>query len=217
MLNILKSYADCTACSLWGNPAAILDTNVTNLTDADVIFIGENPGRVEIHRMIPFVGKSGMYFRYVAENILRDFKWIITNVVLCSTIEDKITVNPAIDNINKCCVNALQLILQVKPMLIVLLGRSAVIGLLHKSIIGNPMVDLVDRFCALKEPTYTGKTFVTYHPRYVLGSSKRERDNYNRMFKTVYSYLRENQKTKIITTIITKEDFIKLCIETSVL
>ena len=207
MLSIIKSYADCISCSLQGNPAAILDTNVDNLADADVIFVGENPGKVEIHRMLPFVGKSGIYFRRVAKDILRDFRWIITNIVLCSTIKDRMTVNPMATDINKCSINTLQLILQVKPVLVVLLGRSAVIGLLHKSAIDEPMVDLVDQFCLLKEPNYTGATFVVYHPRYILGSTAKVQDNYNRMFKTIYNYLRQNQEIKPTDTVISREAF----------
>ena len=98
MFSLKQSFAQCSSCVLLNEPSCILETNSKNdLSKVDIVFIAENPGKKEIEKEVPLVGKSGKEFRkYFNKYIKNNFKYLLTNCVLCATIDKETnkTVNP---------------------------------------------------------------------------------------------------------------------------
>lgn len=209
MYTIEDSFAKCSKCKLLGNPSCILDTNCTYLNEAEVVFVGENPGKVEVHRMLPFVGQSGIFLRKTMEKILLEHKWIITNAVQCSTIENNLTSNPMGETIEQCSINAMKLIEIANPKLVVLLGRSAVMGLLQPDKAIRRVKDIVGNFYHLKGICRYNKTFVTYHPRFVKDNSGVIKELYNGDFIKISNFLKMNSKLSTDIPLQTEVDFMK--------
>jgi DNA polymerase len=129
MNSIKTSFANCLECDLLDCPSCILETNCEkDLSEVEVLFIAENPGKDEVRANPPrpLIGRSGQTFRRFFKTFKLDkLKYLITNVVLCQTINpDGTTGNPTDDVIEKCKVNCMNLIEVCNPKLVVLLGTS---------------------------------------------------------------------------------------------
>ncbi len=129
MNSIKKSFANCLECDLLDSPSCVLETNCEkDLSEVEVLFIAENPGKDEVRANPPrpLIGRSGQTFRRFFKIFKLDkLKYLITNVVLCQTINpDGTTGNPTDDVIEKCKVNCMNLIEICNPKLVVLLGTS---------------------------------------------------------------------------------------------
>ncbi len=126
-MKIMQSFADCLGCKLVGAESCILDTNSRgDMSKVDIVFVAENPGKDEIKAEKPLVGRSGKTFRkYFDKYIKKEYKWLLTNTVLCLTLDDKgNTGNPDDETIDRCKVNCFNIIKTCNPKLIVLLGTS---------------------------------------------------------------------------------------------
>ena len=127
MVSIKTSFADCSTCDLLEAPSCILETNSEDdLTKVDVVFVSENPGKQEVDKGVPLIGKAGQTFRKPFDKyVKKNCKWLLTNCVLCMTInEDGTTGNPTDETIEKCKENCFRMIEQCNPKLIVLMGTS---------------------------------------------------------------------------------------------
>lgn len=195
MYSIQKSYATCQLCSLRGKPSAILDTNVSNLAELDVVFVGENPGKVEIARDKPFTGRTGLYLRQQMSEILSTCKWLFTNVVMCATIEDGKTVNPSMNTAKECCANVLQLLALAHPKYVCILGRVPLITLVKKDATTSyehwSMAALTVRAHSFDYIFQGPEVFARYHPRYIMQSDEGIKRNYRDFFISLYDVLRQ--------------------------
>jgi DNA polymerase I len=132
LYSIKQSFSNCSRCDLLGAPSCILETNCEDdLRKVDVIFVAENPGRDEVKKELPLVGKAGQMFRkYFNKFGLNKMNYLLTNVVLCQTlIVDKVTGskttgNPTSNVIDLCKPNCMNIIKACEPKLIVLMGGS---------------------------------------------------------------------------------------------
>lgn len=128
MINIKNSkFSNCMSCELLDAPSCILETNCQDdLSRVDLIIVAENPGKDEIIAERPLVGRSGKTFRkYFDKHIKDNCNYLITNVVLCQTLDkDGKTTNPTDDTINKCKFNLLNIVDICKPKLIFCMGAS---------------------------------------------------------------------------------------------
>ena len=132
MQSIKRSFANCSKCSLLNNPSCILETNCEDdLSKVEVVYIAENPGKEEVKGTAkkpprPLVGPAGQMFRkYFKKYGLDKGNYLLTNTVLCQTLNpDGTTGNPTDDVINLCKVNAMEIIRACKPKIIVLMGSS---------------------------------------------------------------------------------------------
>lgn len=168
MYYIDHSLANCAQCPLHGRPSAILDTNTPeDLTQADAVFVSINPGGVEIRLDKPFSGRTGLYGRQTLKSILLEYKWVFTNIALCSTIFAGSTQVPTLETVQHCSTNTRRLIRLVQPRIVVLVGQLPTIALLSEQYSSLPMEDLVGQKHSLgpKDVNFL-QGFVLYHPRY---------------------------------------------------
>ena len=130
MISIKNSFANCSVCSLLEAPSCILETNSkADLSQVEVVFVAENAGKEEVAKKpepAPLVGKAGRTFRkYFQKFNLHKKKYLLTNAVLCQTLnEDGTTGNPTPDVIERCKVNCMEIIKACNPKLVVLMGAS---------------------------------------------------------------------------------------------
>ena len=135
--------------------------------DALVMFVGEGPGKEESLSGRPFVGKSGQLLRKLIQAIKLDpmKDCFIANIVRCHPPNNR---PPEQDEIDQCVKFLKKQIVIIRPSLLVLLGKTAVKGLLP---------DLEDKSIhSLREEKglmYEGvKVLVTYHPSSLLRSDE---------------------------------------------
>ena len=127
MFSLKNSFADCSSCPLLKAPSCILETNCKDdLSKVDIIFISENPGKDEVKKEIPLVGRAGKIFRKPFDKyIKKNCNWLLTNCVLCLTLDEQgNTGNPTDDVIEKCKINCFEIVKQCSPKLIVVMGTS---------------------------------------------------------------------------------------------
>ncbi len=99
--------------------------------DADLMFVGEGPGRDEDLKGEPFVGRAG---RLLTDMIQKGMKIrredvYIANIVKCRPPDNR---NPQPDEMEACLPNLIQQVRIVDPKVIVCLGATAVKGLLKE-------------------------------------------------------------------------------------
>ena len=118
---IRKQMKACKKCSLCGGRKNIVPGDGS--FDAEIMFVGEAPGKNEDEQGRPFVGAAGKILASLLENIgLRREDVYITNVVKCRPPMNR---DPLPDEI-ACCADYLQREVEIiKPKIIVLLGRHA--------------------------------------------------------------------------------------------
>ena len=91
--------------------------------NAEIMLVGQNPGREEAKQGRPFVGKSGKYLdTLLRKNNLDRSKLYITSVVKETTPRNR---RPTAQEIRYWMPNLLEEIGQVKPKIIVLMGKVA--------------------------------------------------------------------------------------------
>jgi uracil-DNA glycosylase len=128
--------------------------------DADLLFVGEGPGREEDLAGEPFVGRSGKLLdRLLLEEIgLTRQHCYIANVVKCRPPQNR---NPTPDEIAACRPYLEQQIELIAPAVIVTLGNFATRLLLDTT-------DGIGQLRGSAFPYRGGHVVPTYHPAYVL-------------------------------------------------
>jgi len=156
--DILSTEAhDCTKCRLAGTRRNVV-FGVGN-PSADLMFIGEAPGRDEDEKGEPFVGRAGQLLTDIikAMKLTRDDVYI-ANVIKCRPPENR---NPEPDELDACRPFIQRQVEIIKPKVIVALGRFGLQSLTEKAY-GITAV----RGTWLE---YNGiKLMPTYHPAYLL-------------------------------------------------
>jgi len=163
MISIKKSFANCSVCPILSEPSCILETNCEDdLRKVDVIFVAENPGKDEVLQGRPLVGRAGKIFRkYFLKLQLNKLNYLLTNVVLCRTLNpDGTTGNPSDETIKLCKENCFNIIDICNPKLIVLMGASP----LKAFGLGHGITSVHGRVFDWKGY----KTLVTVHPSFIL-------------------------------------------------
>ncbi|HEX9407102.1 MAG TPA: uracil-DNA glycosylase [Thermoanaerobaculia bacterium] len=127
--------------------------------NADLMFIGEAPGRDEDIQGEPFVGRAGQLLTDIikAMKLTRDDVYI-ANVIKCRPPENR---NPEQDELDMCRPYIRQQVEIIQPKVIVTLGRFALQSLTEKGFaISSVRGQWLD---------YNGvKVMPTYHPAYLL-------------------------------------------------
>ncbi len=148
---------ECTKCSL-GFTRTKFVFGVGN-PNADILFIGEAPGRDEDLKGEPFVGRAGQLLdkMLAAINLSRDDIYI-ANILKCRPPENR---DPLPDESNTCLPHLAEQIRLIKPKLICALGRIAAQILLDTK---SPLSKMRGRFYDVGG----AKMLATYHPAALL-------------------------------------------------
>ena len=127
--------------------------------NADIVFVGEAPGKQEDLQGLPFVGRSGKLLDKMlfSINLSRDDVYIL-NVLKCRPPDNR---DPSKIEIEKCEPYLKEQLKIIKPKLIVALGRISAMTILRtKESLTNMRNQIFD---------YEGIDFlVTYHPAALL-------------------------------------------------
>ncbi|MCA9413112.1 MAG: uracil-DNA glycosylase [Candidatus Omnitrophica bacterium] len=99
--------------------------------DADLMFVGEGPGRDEDLQGEPFVGRAGKLLTDMIQKgmKIRREDVYIANIVKCRPPDNR---NPEPDEMEACLPNLIEQVRIVDPKIIVCLGATAVKGLLKE-------------------------------------------------------------------------------------
>ena len=148
---------DCQEC-----PLSKTRTNIVfgeGSANADLFIIGEAPGAQEDATGRPFVGKSGNLLTKMLSAININRKDVfISNVVKCRPPENR---NPYPEEVEKCIPNLYAQLDQIKPKVLLLLGKVP----------ANSLLGLDDKMQDLRTKTHSFNnipTFITYHPSALL-------------------------------------------------
>jgi uracil-DNA glycosylase family 4 len=154
----------CTACRLHRGRTQVV-FGVGN-PQAELMFVGEAPGRDEDLQGEPFVGRAGQLLTRIIEAMgMKRQDVYITNVIKCRPPNNR---NPEEDEISRCEPYLIRQIALVKPRLIVALGTFAAQTLLKTKL---PISQLRGRF-----HTYQGvRVMPTLHPAFLLRNPDRKR------------------------------------------
>ena len=141
---------------------------------ADLMFIGEAPGRDEDIQGIPFVGRAGQLLTRIIEAInLKREDVYIANVIKCRPPGNR---NPEADEIDACEPFLLRQVRTIRPKVIVALGTFAAQTLLRTN---DPITRLRGRVYAYGD----ARLVPTFHPAYLLRSPERKREVWEDMQK----------------------------------
>lgn len=135
------------------------------------IILGEAPGLKEAEAGQPFVGPAGQLLDRIWKSVGWDTNdWYLSNVVKCRPIAQphagKQNLTPQQCHRDACKPYLERELQYLKPQVIVLLGKSAVLGL-YPQYANQPMHKLVGKWFT-HENYPLASIFVMYHPAYVL-------------------------------------------------
>ena len=173
-LESLRAFiGDCTRCKLCKLGRKQIVFGVGN-PSADLMFVGEAPGRDEDTQGIPFVGRAGQKLTQIIEAIgLKRDQVYIANVIKCRPPENR---NPEPDEVETCEQFLFRQVDVIKPKVIVALGTFAARSLLKTD---APISRLRGRVYE-----YRGASLVpTFHPAYLLRNPSCRRDVWEDMKK----------------------------------
>lgn len=149
---------NCKRCKLWSTRTHIV-FGVGN-KNADIVFVGEGPGKEEDNQGIPFVGKAGQLLTQIIEKgmELKRSDVYICNIVKCRPPKNR---DPEKNEIESCHPFLEKQIKAINPKAIVALGKPASSTLLRRNV------------AIIKERgtwhSFQGyKLMITYHPAYLL-------------------------------------------------
>jgi len=128
--------------------------------DADIVFIGEAPGKQEAVSGRPFIGRSGQLLRKMIREIGLDD---INDVYITSPVKylpERGT--PTSEDIAHGRIHLLKQFAVIQPKFVVLLGRVAAEGVLQKKVfVTKERGEIIEEKDGIKY-------FLTYHPAAVL-------------------------------------------------
>jgi DNA polymerase len=174
-LDLLRAEAlECTKCRLAGGR-----TNVVfgaGNPNADLMFIGEAPGRDEDLKGEPFVGRAGQLLTDIIKAMkLSRERVYIANVIKCRPPENR---NPEPDELDACRPFIRRQVELIQPKVIVALGKFGLQSLLQKS---YPISAVRGQWL-----DYDGiKLMPTYHPAYLLRTPAAKKDVWADMKKVM--------------------------------
>ena len=127
--------------------------------NAEIMFIGEAPGKDEDSTGKPFVGKAGQ----LLDRIIQAMKMKREDIYVCNTVKCRPENNrkPSIDEIESCSTFLDFQIKKIKPKIIVCLGLVAAENILGEN---DKLKNLRGKFYE----KYGAKILITYHPAALL-------------------------------------------------
>jgi DNA polymerase len=167
----------CPRCKLSGSRTRIVFGQGS--PKADLMFIGEAPGREEDEQGLAFVGRAGQLLTKIIEAMgkTREEVWI-GNVLKCRPPNNR---NPEADEVAACRPFLEEQIRLISPRAIVTLGTFAAQAVLETD---EPISRLRGRWQSIRGI----RVMPTFHPAFLLRSPERKKDVWEDM-KLVRDYL----------------------------
>ena len=186
--NYIKNRLICKKCPLYTKPKVILETNINSIeknTIVDVAFIGLNPGVEEVKEDRPFVGGAGKIFRSYLQTLINglkqeygiDLKFLITNIILCSTPNEQDIPKPT-KVINNCRELHEKILKLFNPRFIVLFGKKAC-----------SVYNLKGSMKSLNGKVFEDRIIPIVHPSYLLRGNKAGEKMLNEGFGKLFELL----------------------------
>ncbi len=176
---IREDLGECTRCKLHGGRTNLVFG--VGSPAADLVFVGEAPGRDEDRQGIPFVGRAGQLLtRIIAAIGLSRDEVYIANVIKCRPPNNR---NPEPDEVATCEPFLFRQLDVIRPRVVVALGGFAIRTLLRTD-------DAVSRLRGRVFDYRGAKLIPTFHPAFLLRSPERKRDVWEDM-KRVRALLAE--------------------------
>ena len=170
---IREDIGDCTRCKLCRLGRKQIVFGVGSPT-ADLMFVGEAPGRDEDIQGIPFVGRAGQKLTQIIEAIgLKRDDVYIANVIKCRPPENR---NPEPDEVAQCEPFLFRQVDTIKPKVIVALGTFATRSLLKT-------MDPISRLRGRVYDYRGAKLVPTFHPAFLLRNPSCRREVWEDMKK----------------------------------
>lgn len=175
---IRTDLGECRRCKLSESRKRIVFGS--GAARAQLMFVGEGPGREEDEQGEPFVGEAGRLLDRIIEAIrLRREDVYITNVVKCRPPGNRL---PEPDEIRTCMPFLRRQIAAIRPRLICALGGCAAQSLLGTT---APISRLRGRFV-----DWGGiRVLPTFHPAYLLRNPEKKREVWEDMKALMREYL----------------------------
>ena len=172
LAKIREELGDCTRCKLHKKRTHIVFG--VGHPEAELMFVGEAPGRDEDVQGIPFVGRAGQLLTKMIESIgLARDQVYIANVIKCRPPDNR---NPEPDEIRTCEPFLFGQIDTIKPKVIMALGTLAARTLLRNE-------DPISRMRGRVYDYRGAKLVPTFHPAFLLRSPERKREAWEDMKK----------------------------------
>ena len=161
---IRKEMGDCTRCKLHSGRNHLV-FGVGN-PEAELVFVGEGPGRDEDLKGEPFVGRAGQLLTRIIEAMgLKRKDVYIANIIKCRPPNNR---NPEPDEISTCEPFLKKQLEAIHPRVICALGTFAAQTLLKTN---SKISQLRGKF-----HNYEGiKVMATFHPAYLLRNPQEKR------------------------------------------
>jgi DNA polymerase len=162
---VARMIDGCTRCKLSGSRTRIVLGHGNPA--ADLMFVGEAPGREEDEQGLPFVGAAGQLLTKIIEAMgtTREEVYIV-NTVACRPPENR---NPEPDEVAACRPFLQEQIRLVAPRVIVTLGTFATQAILETD---QP----ISRLRGNWQVAHGARVMPTFHPAYLLRSPKGKKD-----------------------------------------
>jgi DNA polymerase len=162
----LQKFLDgCERCKLSGSRQRIVFGSGN--PKAELLFVGEAPGREEDEQGVPFVGAAGQLLSKIIEAMgMKREDVFIVNTVLCRPPDNR---NPEADEVAACRPFLREQIRLVAPRVIVTLGTFAAQAILETD---EPISRLRGRWQA----AHGARVMPTFHPAYLLRSPQHKKE-----------------------------------------
>ena len=162
---ISERVLTCTKCRLSENRKNAVPGEGNG--DADLLFIGEGPGRQEDEQGRPFVGRAGNKLTEILKSVsLERSEVYITNVVKCRPPENR---TPKSDEVQSCLPYLEAQIAEINPSIIVTLGNAAT----------KTLLETEQGITSSRGQFYTWRgsieVFPMFHPSYLLRNPSKEK------------------------------------------
>ncbi len=153
-----EEIGDCRRCKLWPGRTHLV-FGVGN-PKAELMFVGEGPGRDEDLQGEPFVGRAGQLLTDIITKGmgLRREDVYIANVIKCRPPENR---NPEPDEVEACEPFLKKQVELIRPEIIIALGKFAVQTLLRSKV-------PITRLRGIWHDYHGIKLMPTFHPAYLL-------------------------------------------------
>ena len=164
---IRDDLGDCTRCKLHTGRTTLVFG--VGSPEADLVFVGEAPGRDEDRQGKPFVGRAGQLLTKIIASIgFAREEVYIANVIKCR--------HPDLEEVQTCEPFLFRQLHVIRPKVVVALGAFAVRTLLRND-------QAISRLRGQVFDYRGAKLIPTFHPAFLLRSPDRKRDVWEDMKK----------------------------------